>query len=169
MTVEPHNIEELKLWVTPRKGSCIDPGTICGHTGKKLSEGFRRTIGGPVLSVNNASATEGDDATLDFTVKLDPGAATVVTVNYATSDDGSDKAATAGLDYIATSGTLTFAVGETSKTVSVPIIDDMIEDDRETFKITLSDPSGAAIRDGEGKGHHPQHRGAGGEHVHREI
>ena len=97
----------------------------------------------PALSVADAEATEGDDATLDFVVTLDPAATATVTVDYATADG----TATAGDDYTGTSGTLTFAVGETTKTVSVPIIDDLVEDDGETLTLTLSNAAGAEIDD----------------------
>ena len=96
------------------------------------------------LSVSDAVATEGDDATLDFVVTLAPAAAGVVTVDYATSDG----TATAGDDYTATSGTLTFAAGETTKTVSVPVLDDLVEDDGETVNFALSNASGASLGDG---------------------
>ena len=102
----------------------------------------------PALTVADAEATEGNDATLDFTVTLFPAAETEVTVDYATQDG----TATAGSDYTITSGTLTFAAGETSKTVSVPIIDDTISDDGETFKLLLSNASGADLGDAEATG-----------------
>ena len=102
----------------------------------------------PALSVADAEATEGDDATLDFTVTLYPAAEAEVTVDYATQDG----TAIAGSDYTSTSGTLTFAAGDTAKTVSVPITDDTAEDDGETFKLLLSNVSGAKIRDAEATG-----------------
>jgi len=65
-----------------------------------------------------------------------------VSVNYATSDG----TATAGSDYTATSGTLNFAAGELSKFVSIPIINDnLYEGGSETFKLTLSGPTGSAF------------------------
>jgi sugar lactone lactonase YvrE len=65
-----------------------------------------------------------------------------VSVNYETVD-GTAKA---GPDYTATSGTLNFAPGELSKTVSVPIIDDnLYEGGNETFSLTLTSPSAPAI------------------------
>ena len=54
--------------------------------------------------------------------------------------------------YASTSATLTFAVGETSKTVSVAIVDDSVEDDGETFTLTLSNASGATIADASATG-----------------
>ena len=102
----------------------------------------------PELSVADAEATEGDDSTLDFEVTLYPAAEEEVTVDYTTGDG----TATAGSDYTTTSGTLTFAASETSKTIPVPIIDDMAEDDGETFKLVLSNASGAKIRDAEATG-----------------
>ena len=96
---------------------------------------------GPLaLSVVDAQATEGVDATLDFTVRLHGDAASEVTVDYRTEDG----TATAGSDYTETSGTLTFALDETAKTVSVPITDDDVEDDGETFTLVLSNASFAS-------------------------
>ena len=102
----------------------------------------------PALSVADAEATEGMDSTLDFTVTLHPAAAAEVTVDYATQAG----TATAGSDYTTTSGTLTFDAGETSKMVSVPIIDDTTDDDGETFKLLLSNANGAEIADSEATG-----------------
>ena len=48
-----------------------------------------------------------------------------------------DGAATAGEDYTQTRGTLTFAVGETEKTVSAPILDDALDEGEETFTLKL--------------------------------
>ena len=102
----------------------------------------------PSLSVADGEATGGDDATLDFVVTLDPAATEEVAVDYATQDG----TATAGSDYTTTSGTLTFAAGETSKTVSVPIADQTVEDGGKTFKLTLSNASGGEIADSEATG-----------------
>ena len=67
--------------------------------------------------------------------------ASTITVKY-TTVDGS---ATAGSDYLARSGTLTFLPGETAKTVSIAIIDDSVGESAETFKLNLSDPVNAVI------------------------
>jgi hypothetical protein len=63
-------------------------------------------------------------------------------INFATSDG----TATAGSDYIATSGTLTFGPGELSKNISIPIINDnLFETGDEIFNLTLSNPIGGAV------------------------
>jgi Calx-beta domain len=67
---------------------------------------------------------------------------TAVSVDYATSDG----TATAGSDYTATSGTLTFAPGELTKSISIPILDDNVfENGNETFNLTLSNPTNSAV------------------------
>ena len=105
----------------------------------------------PALSVADATAAEpeaGQSATLDFVVTLNRATSGTVTVDYATSDG----TATAGADYTAASGTLSFAVGETSKTVSVTVLNDAHDDGGETLTLTLSNATGAVIADGEATG-----------------
>ena len=102
----------------------------------------------PAIRVADAEATEGDDTEMVFRVTLESASSGTVTVNYATADG----TATAGEDYTANSGTLTFAPGETEKTVSVAIIDDTVEDSGETFTLVLSDPLGGSLGDTEATG-----------------
>ncbi len=99
----------------------------------------------PALSIGDASAAEGDSgsATLDFTVTLDSAATATVTVEWATSDG----TATAGTDYTAGSGTLTFGAGDSSRTVSVTVLGDEVDEPDETFTVTLTNPSGATLGD----------------------
>ena len=117
-------------------------GTASGHK----VDGSRSA--GPYLSVEDAEAHEADRK-MDFTVRLEPHGLGIVTVDYATRDGSGDEAAVAGSDYTETRGTLRFNSLETERTVSVPIIDDAHEDDGETFTLRLSNPEGAALRDGE--------------------
>lgn len=99
----------------------------------------------PVLSVADAQVAEGDDgaAHLMFTVTLSSASDAPVSVHYATADG----TATAGSDYTALSGTLTFAAGETSKTVHVMVHGDTAVEGSETLTLTLSGPSGATLGD----------------------
>ncbi len=65
-----------------------------------------------------------------------------VSIDYATSNG----TATAGSDYTATSGTLTFAPGELTKFITIPIVDDnLFENASETFNLTLSNPTNSAV------------------------
>ena len=102
----------------------------------------------PVMRVSDATATEGDDSSMEFHVTLDRASVETVTVNYATVDGTAE----AGLDYEQSSGTLTFAPGETEEIFEVTVIDDSYEDSGETFRVVLSDASGARLGDDEGVG-----------------
>jgi len=113
-----------------------------------LSNAFAQWIaaaatGTPVLNVSGGSAAEGDSGTrvLSFTVTLSAAAAGSVDVAYATADG----TATAGSDYVSSSGTLVFAAGETTKTIPVTINGDETVESDETFTLVLSNPSGATL------------------------
>lgn len=99
----------------------------------------------PALSIADLAVAEGngEHAHFMFTVTLDKAATGPVTVAYATSD----LTAIAGSDYVASNGTLTFAAGETSKTVHVDIKGDAVFEGNETFTVMLSNASGATIAD----------------------
>ena len=123
--------------------ACAEAGAICTADGRALSNSASATIGGPVrIRIEGAKAREGKDESLDFAVTLNRAASHEVSVDYATEDG----TAAAGADYTATSGTLVFAAGETAKTVSVPLLDDAIDEGKETFKLKLSNPQGAYLR-----------------------
>ena len=72
-----------------------------------------------------------------ITVLRKGGTAGNLTVDYATIDG----TATAGQDYTATSGTLTFSGGETSKSFQIPILDDAVTEPDETFTVALRNAS----------------------------
>jgi len=77
--------------------------------------------------------------TMTVTVTRTGGAASGVTVDYATSDGS----ATDGSDYTATSGTLGFGASEMSKTFTITLLDDGTDEPSESVNLTLSDPTGA--------------------------
>ena len=134
----------------------LNGGTIVGPTGLAAALGHAgvgrsgtpapTVRGTPALSVADASAPEG--GTLAFAVTLAPAAPGTVSVDWATSD-GTAKA---GTDYTAASGTLVFAPGETSKTVSVAVLADEEAEGAETMVLTLSNASGAGLADATAKG-----------------
>ena len=95
------------------------------------------------VSVSDATATEGTDATADFVVNLSHATSGPVQVSYETFELSVSSAADEGSDYEATSGTLTFRPGETRKTVSVPILDDARNEGNETFNLGLTNLQGA--------------------------
>ena len=94
------------------------------------------------MSIADASVVEGDSGTTDvvFTVTLSTDPGMPVTVDYATQDG----TATAGQDYQAKSGTLTFD-GTTTRTITVPVSGDTNVEGDETFSVVLMPrPSPAA-------------------------
>jgi predicted extracellular nuclease len=100
----------------------------------------------PAVTPVDQAIIEGDSSTstLSFVLNLNIAApAGGVSVDYTTAD----VTATAGSDYVATSGTLSFAEGETQKTVAVTINGDTDIEGNETFELRLSNPNGLTIAD----------------------
>lgn len=88
----------------------------------------------------NFSANENSGCAV-VTIRRTDGNSGEVTVHYAT-DGGS---ATPGIDYVPTSGTLTFADGETTKTVCIPVLSDALVEGTETVNLIISDVTGGAL------------------------
>ena len=148
LTVQPSGYEAVTVTL-PATADCAAAGAVCTADGRRLETALTHTIQGPVaLSVADASAHEGPGATLDFAVTLSRAAAGEVTVNYATRDGTAKK----GKDYSKAKGTLSFAAGETAKTVSVALLDDAHDEGAETFRLVLKKAEGAVIADGEAVG-----------------
>ena len=106
----------------------------------------------PALSIDDPSVAEGNSgpATLRFTVSLNAASGQEVKVAYRDARTGT---ATSGTDYVAiTPDTLTFAVGETSKTIDVSVTGDALNELDETVIVALSSPSNATIATGTGTG-----------------
>lgn len=104
----------------------------------------------PTLSINDVQKLEGNSGTTDFvfTVSLSAPSGQTVTVNYSTGSG----TATAGSDYQAQSGTLTFKPGETSKTITILVYGDKSKESDETFFVNLSDAWSAILADSLGLG-----------------
>ena len=104
----------------------------------------------PTLSINDVTVAEGNSGTTtaSFTVTLSAASTSTVTASYATANG----TATAGSDYVAQTGTLSFTAGQTSKTISVTVNGDTTVEPNETFIVNLSSPSGATLADAQGQG-----------------
>ena len=132
------------------------PDSVDGGTGNDLIDN-RTTI----ASVSDARLDpEGDTGTTNmvFTITLSTPITRIVTVDFATSD-GTATRTVGGTspqdnqDYLAVTGTVTFAPGETVKTVNVPILGDVLdESDEETLFLNLTAAVNATIFDNLGDG-----------------
>ena len=115
---------------------------------------IRDDDGLPTVSVADAAArTEGSAAS--FTVTLSRAVPQEVTVDYAAVADplaAAETAAVPGQDYTAVSGTVRFAARATEATVTVPLPDDSLDENTETFWLRLASPVGATIADGTATG-----------------
>ena len=101
----------------------------------------------PELSIAAARAAENvAAAALEFTVALSAASERAVTVAYATADGTATAAEPA--DYVAAAGTLTFAPGALERTVTVALVDDVVDEDEETFTVALSGARQAALAGG---------------------
>lgn len=113
---------------------------------------FMGTIGGsqPLLGIaivpsgtiqfatTGATVTEGTDFSVTIPVTRTGNTSTTATVNYTTQNG----TASAGSDYLSTSGTLTFNPGETTKNIVVSLLNDAPPEPTETFTVRLSNPTG---------------------------
>ncbi|MEH1827077.1 MAG: Calx-beta domain-containing protein [Nostoc sp.] len=100
----------------------------------------------PTLSINDITVVEGQTPQAVLTVTLSSASSQAVTVNYATTPG----TATANTDYTTRSGTLTFAANTTTATITVPILNDNLNEANETFSVNLSSPTNAALQKASG-------------------
>ena len=98
----------------------------------------------PALSIDDVTVAE-DAGSASIAVTLDQAGTETVTVDYATADG----TAAEGSDYTATAGTLTIAAGSVAATITVPILDDALDEPIEAFTVALGDAGGATVADGE--------------------
>jgi Calx-beta domain/Family of unknown function (DUF5675) len=98
----------------------------------------------PLISISNAPPVIEGAATgpyfATFTVTLSSASQDTITVNYATQNG----TAIAGTDYTAESGTVTFAPGKTTATITVPVTQETSADPEKTFSVVLSNPADTA-------------------------
>ena len=102
----------------------------------------------PSASVGDASLNEGNGGTTAavFNVTLSVPSGRPVSIPYSTADGS----AAAVADYLTTTGTVTFSPGETSRTVSVPVLGDAVYESDENFFVNLGVPDGATLADAQG-------------------
>jgi hypothetical protein len=105
---------------------------------------------GPLLGIDNVELPEGNAGTTAFVfnVSLSAPSTAPVTVNFSTRNGTAE----AGSDYVATSGTLTFAPGDVARQITVQVNGDTTAEDIEVFFVDLTSPSGASLGDAEGLG-----------------
>ena len=125
-------------------------------TGDPVCKTFNEVVGGggggqgPLLGISTVEQPEGNAGSTNFVfnVELSLPSTGPVTVSFSTRNG----TAQAGSDYVATSGTLTFAPGEVTKQIVVQVNGDTTQEDIEVFFVDLANASGAVIGDGEGLG-----------------
>jgi PKD repeat protein len=102
----------------------------------------------PNITLNDPTITEGNSGSsnITFTITLNQASTQTVSVAYNTSN----ITALAGSDYTASSGTITFAAGEISKTITIAILGDTIAESTETFALNLSNAVNATITKNQG-------------------
>ena len=125
--------------------SNLMPGTLSNPTNATTGPPATLTIlddDPPTVAFTATTFTVNENqAAAGINVSLSAASGRPVTVNFATSNG----TATAGSDYTAANGTLTFAPGETSKTIFIPIINDTLDELTETVFVTLTSPTNASL------------------------
>ena len=139
------------------RGECIVPGT-CTTSASIGDARANVTItdddATPALDIDNVEHDEGDTGTTNyvFTVTKSSASAKNVTVDYETAD----ASASAGSDYVASAGTITFPASNTllpeTETVTIAVTRDTSFEPDETFTVDLSNPTNATVADAQGVG-----------------
>ena len=136
VTVEPSADTDVTLTVRGTD-DCAAPHAVCRGDGRKLVAGASATIamGAPIaVTVADTEVEEAEGATLDFVVSMNRAAARDIQIWYRAYDG----TATAGEDYVAVYSSFTMTAGETTKTVSVSVLDDALDEGAETVKFWLT-------------------------------
>jgi hypothetical protein len=123
-------------------------GTVANPSGASGTGTITDNDAAPGYSINDLLIDEAA-GTASFTVTRSGSTGAAGSVSFATSNG----TANSGTDYTATSGTLSFGIGETTKSITVTILNDAIHEGAETFNVTLSNPeAGASLVDATGIG-----------------
>jgi chitinase len=96
----------------------------------------------PTISIGSVTVTEGDNGNFKISIPITLSAPWTSSISVSWATGGGTT--TAGKDYRAASGTVTFSAGQTSATISITIINDKTAEPTETFNVTLSNPTGGA-------------------------
>ncbi len=121
--------------LTLASGTGYTIGTSTPVTGTITNDDF------PQLSINNITVVEGLDNNAILTVTVDNPNSQPITVNYTTAPIN----ATANVDYTSKTGTITIAPNTSTATISIPILNDNLNEADEAFTVTLSNPVNATI------------------------
>jgi hypothetical protein len=142
--------QEVGSMVIDVSGNRLDAVYLRSDGAKRDYFTIQKGVGNPSIAINDVSVTEGNSGTKNavFTVSLSSSPTSAVTVQYATANG---TAAAPG-DYTAVSGTLSFGVGVTTKTISVVVKGDTAVEGNETYYLALSNATNATIGDSQGQG-----------------
>jgi Ca2+-binding RTX toxin-like protein len=110
-------------------------GTTTAVTGTITNDDF------PVLSINNVTVVEGQDNNALLTISFNNPINQTVTVNYTTTAIN----ATANVDYTSKTGSLTIVPNSYFATLSIPLLNDNLNEGDEAFLVTLSSPVNAVL------------------------
>ncbi|MBD2601896.1 Calx-beta domain-containing protein, partial [Microcystis viridis] len=130
-TVEPNETVILTL----ASGTGYTVGTTTPVTGTITNDDF------PQLSINNITVVEGLDNNAILTVTVNNSNPQPISFNYTTAPIN----ATANVDYTSKTGTITIAANTSTATISIPILNDNLNEPDEVFTVTLSNPVNATI------------------------
>ncbi|BBH40502.1 hypothetical protein myaer102_30630 [Microcystis viridis NIES-102] len=144
VTVDPtadttvENNETVALTLASGTGYTV--GTATAVTGTITNDDFSK------LSINNITVVEGKDNNAILTVTVDNPNSQPITFNYTTAPIN----ATANVDYTSKTGTITIAPNTSTATITIPILNDNLNEANETFAINLSNPINATLTNNKG-------------------
>ena len=151
LTIQPSSYRPVTVAVRPGSlgRACDTRGHLCSFDHDHLSNSAEYTFEGPRrVTVSDASAREGTDSTMTFRIRLSEASAEEVHLTWSTGD----LTARHSGDYESGSGQVTFAPGETTRTVTIGIRDDNSAEGTERFRLIIRTAQGAVIADGEAIG-----------------